>query len=797
MYLTFIKRIRTWMLIFAAILMICVALGVIIANAAYVPTNRDTRMPPESATYSISAENIDKYVFLTRVGEYEYWYREDRDIILIKDLRSGYAWKTGLDAPFSDDADKAAQNAKTDAEKASVEPKEDRLNATYIGFANSLVSAEIYDNAFNTNFVSSAGQKGVESTLMSVEQNHYRLDVDWKDIDLHVKVHVFLTDEGITYKIYDEDITGKGTENMASLIITPFFGASGGVAQYYDAEMGKFGPKQPKPMVDGYVFVPDGSGALIRFRHYNESLNKYIGNVYGVNPSEAMYYSTFNDGLMKKEPLMPVFGIAHGNEQSAFVAYADGGAEHMQIVVSPENNMTNYSFGYPRFVYNSVMHQVFNRKGEGYFRLFPDRLHFDLSISYDLLSGKSADYVGMALKYRDHLLETGVLSEAKVASDGEIPIRVDFVMSDVKKSVVGVTNVVTTTASQVGDIVRDMYANGIKNVNSGLLGFQGGGITTGKPWATDFTRAIGTKSDFKKLFDDMNNLGADVSFAQNYAAINERQMRLASNQAYHVNHWGLYRWEYDPPFLPVNEISYARPQKSALWFTEQSDKAINLGAKSVTAEGMTQLLLSHYGDDEISAEGTAELYRNTFAEVAGKGVKINATTPNMYLWKATDRFLQAPSLNTQYIIETDTVPFLQLVLNGTMEVYAPYSNFSFYTQGDILRMIDYNLYPSFVVTNEPAHLLSVTNSMTYYSTEYNIYRDIIKNVYTQVSAALSQVKGIDWIDRRVLANGVVVNTYANGVKIYINYTEDDCSFDGVQIKALSSVVVGGEGVGGK
>jgi hypothetical protein len=365
-------------------------------------------------------------------------------------------------------------------------------------------------------------------------------------------------------------------------------------------------------------------------------------------------------------------------------------------------------------------------------------------------------------------------------------------MSDVKKGVTGLQNVVTTTAEDVTEIIGDLYDIGVRNVNGGLLGFQKGGVTTGIPWDVRFDRNIGGSGAFKDMFADTQALGADISLAQDYFTINEQQMRLSNNQAYHVNHWDLLTLISEDTFVPVRDASYARPQKSAEWFSRQQEKARGLGALSATALGMTNHLISHYSrSEEMSAGEAAALYRQTFAETAAGGMKINAEAPNMFLWKTVDRFLQSPVLTSQYILETDTVPFLQMVLNGAMEVYAPYSNFSFYTQNDILRMIDYNTFPSFVLTKEPSHLLSSTNSLNYYSTEYEIYRDIIRDVYTKVSGALANVKGVDWTDRRVLAEGFVVNTYANGVRIYINYTSEPAAFDGVTVAANDYTVIGG------
>jgi hypothetical protein len=393
----------------------------------------------------------------------------------------------------------------------------------------------------------------------------------------------------------------------------------------------------------------------------------------------------------------------------------------------------------------------------------------------------------MALAYRSHLIENKTIIPGKVKADGKMPLRADFIMSDVKKSVIGYGNVVTTDAKEVTEIVKDILDNGIKAINGGLLGFQDGGITTGKPWTLDFTGSIGTKKDFSKLFEETAALGVDLSFAQDYTVINRLQMNLPRNQAYHINRWGIRAYDNMDSFLPVQEISFARPQRSADWFTQQAKKAAAIGAHSITADGITNRLISHWGRrDPISASEAIDLYEKTFAE---SPLPVNMKTPNQYLWKYTARFLETPVFPTQYILETDTVPFLQLVLHGTMEMYAPYANFSFYTQRDILRMIDYNVYPSFVLTHEPAHLLSNTNSLNYFSTEYNVYRSTIKHVYREVAAALSRVKGLEWLNRTVLEEGIILNEYSGGIKILINYTDNDYQYADVSVDAMTASVI--------
>jgi hypothetical protein len=271
-------------------------------------------------------------------------------------------------------------------------------------------------------------------------------------------------------------------------------------------------------------------------------------------------------------------------------------------------------------------------------------------------------------------------------------------------------------------------------------------------------------------------------------------LNYQGNASRHVNTWYV---EVDksmtvPKNSPVSFYGYATSVKSAKWFSNQL-KRLSPYSESMTVSGMSNILLSNYssGGAETTVTDAIELYEKTF-ENANKEVKLNFESPNMYLWKYTDRYLQSPVGTSQYVFETDAVPFLQMVLNGTMEVYAPYSNFSFYTQPDILRMIDYNLSPSFILSEKPSHYLASTPSADLYSTEFEQYKSLIKNVYTQVNGALSQVAGYSWTGRTVLENGVIKNTYQKGSEqkfIIINYTDDNIAYEGNTVAPLSASVI--------
>lgn len=805
--------------------------------AAYLNTNRDTRKAPERAVSDLKVTN--DYVLLYESDSYQYFFREDRDVIAVKDKKSGYVWKTGLDVPFSKDiknAKEAVEDAKASNDNSILEryakdedmtvdevkklaetPVEDSLNDQYTAMANSLITVAYYTGegkSMSTTRVSSAAEKpkdGKSSIEKSKDDGSewvlkcvFKLD----DEELGVNVYITFGDDGsINYKVPYEEFSGEALYKVSDIEITPFMGASGGTSAYYNEKTEKWDKLEGKYLTPGYVFVPDGSGSLIRFTNNKSKFQEYEGVVYGKNPATDMYYySWLTDAVPIKEPVMPVFGISQGDgTQTAFVAYADGGDEYMSIVAAPssmEKNQIKYTYAYPKFKYNAEFYQVTNQAGDSYRKTQDDTNEFDIDLTYEFLSGDgtdgtpSADYVGMAQVYRKHLIENGTLTE--ITSDSKyIPIRLDFVMADSKNGVFSTQEVDVTTADDVKNILNAFIDTGITNINSGLIGWQKGGESLSKPYKAKFSSGIGNKSDFENLMSEFAEKNVDISFSREFATINKTMIGYYGNAAKHLNtqYLTIDKGAVVHKNAPVKDFGYAAPNKVAEWITDLYDSVGDL-SQSFTIDGASNLLISNYendGDNTTPTE-TIELYQNALKSIGEDDTKLNLVSPNQYLWKYTDRYLQSPVGTSQYVYETDTVPFLQMVLHGTMEVYAPYSNFSFYSQSDMLKMIDYNISPSFVLTQEPSYLLASTLSADYYSTEFTQYEDIVKNIYETVNGTLSQVINYKWDSRKVINDGVIANTYSkdgNVKTVIINYTEDEVTVSNTKIAPLSSQVIEG------
>ena len=811
------------------VLSLCVAVG-----AAFINTNRDTRPVPDVAKSSLKYSNA--YEELCTIGDYKYLFYEDRDILAIENTKTGYVWKTGVDVPFLNEAWEARDiitDAKESGDNTELKDYAKEKNMTiaevkemancvdssfnssqYTAFANSLVTVEYFEgsgDSMTTQRASSAPEKksqGESQLTKGSSENEWVLDCKFNidDEELGVKVHMTLGENGkVNFKVPYEEITGC-ISKIKCIEIAPFLGTSGGILKYYDKDADDFVKTEVKELTPGYVLVPDGSGSLIRFNENKTKFSEYNSKVYGTDPStESNYYSSLDDVVPLKNPTMPVFGISHGDgTQAAFVAYADQGDEYMSINAAPASTTDGeiaYTYAYASFQYNAEYFQVINQAGDSYRKVQDKPNKFDIDLTYQFLEGDGsngykADYTGMAKAYRQHLIDEGILTEKSV-DEKNIPIRIDFLMSDSKKGVFSTQEVEVTSASDVKNILNQLNKDGIENINTGLIGWQRGGETLSKPNSTKFSSSVGKKNEFKSLMSEFAKKGIDISFSREFSSINETMVNYYGTAAKHINsqYLSVDKSQVLPKNVPVTEYGYATPAKTAQWITDLYEDLGDLSG-SFTIDGASNILLSHYksDDNKTTVQNTVKLYQDAISKIQKNGTKTNLVNPNKYLWKYTDRYLQSPVGTSQYVYETDTVPFLQMVLNGTMEVYAPYSNFSFYSQADMLKMIDYNISPSFVLTQKPSYLLASTTSCDYYSTEFDQYEDLINTIYTTVNDVLSKVKGCEWIGRKVLDDGVIANEYTSndGEKtVIINYTDEEVTINGESVPAQSAAVIEG------
>ena len=797
--------------------------------SALESTNRNEGYAPDE--YNVAIHSVEGYEKIYENKNFEYYYSGKKMILRILNKKSGYVWSTG-------------EGSDTKAEMTSkcsgISLYSDEYYACAIdagpkknGDSTDEIYAEVNGLLYFTFF--SGTNKIVKKTFTSAEfLGHSKYANEWMfkvvynqtnattgnvEFDFRINMRLTFTDDGFDVNIYDEDVTGETAYLISSIVPLPRLGQSGGKMLQCRIENtdenGKgncvFDAKStlidnPRTNLSGYIFVPDGSGALIRFddvKYYDADTDFYY-DMYGDpyrNYYDDLEFKQNNEVkeagyVPKKQIMMPVWGVSYGNNQDAFVAYVKKGAEYFGLVYKGRTKDSyEYASIQPRFERNRKYVFVFGSKSSDQYLTEKEAYHYDVSISYNFLQGDGSDgelpanYVGMALKYRDYLLKHNLVNRDVELNVGP---RVDFLMSDVKRGILGYQEVHMTNTNDIVNMLNDLHDDGINNVFSSLFGWQSGGVSKGKPWKVKYNNKSGGKKGFKHIFNVAEDYGYDVAFQEEYAMINESQTK--SYNAYCVKtlqrNYGYYI--LSESLKPITWWEYVNANVQGKWLNKQAKKLAKLHDNmGINTGSMSTLLVPDYGKGLTYQDAANALYQATKEAKEKYGIKLSGNTPNFYLWRNYENFLNISVYNTQYQCETDSVPFLEILLGGLVNMYAEYSNFSFYDDISQLKMIDYNINPSFIITASENTDIMYTNSRDWFSTAYSRYHPIIKEICAKVLPILEKTKGKTIVDRKVvkLPNnelGLYVNTYATyenstigdeKVVVAVNYLDHDVTYD--------------------
>ena len=817
-------------------------------------TNRNEQFPASEYNIPISGVSSDDgYVKIYENKNFEYFFsagsyngNKYKNILKIRNKQTGFVWSTGAGNSRKDEMLERCKHIRANTPEYFSCTIDSGPN--HNGGDNTSAYAEINQMIGFTYLSQGRRLSNVILPVLTAEfvrhetyANRWMFKTSFED-NINKKLCKFnfnmrftFNESGFNVDILKEDIYGEGSYLIDAVYPLPCFGQSGGTMLTCSLENVDedgygdctFDPssitKNPETDLPGYIFVPHGSGALIRFNSDREMNNEELFfDIYG-DPYRENYLDTefmYGDQVFEheyvaaKKIMMPVFGVAYGKDQDAFVAYATRGSEYFGLVFrgrSDNSGKFAYSQIKPRFERNRTYKYNFGAQSRSTLYLDEDEIYsYDMGLQYDILSGDGslnslpANYIGMALSYRNYLLKNQLIKPEVALHSG---VKVDFIISDVKRAIVGYEDVIATHTNRLQEMLQEIKEMGVNYVTSSLLGWQNDGIAMAHPGKNNYSSGAGSKSGFKAVVKTAKELGYDIQFQQNYGLINSDQMPNIG--AYAVK--GLNK-NYGTLILadnnkPVKWWHYANPNMQMTWLNNQTEKLVDDFGKSVgvTIEGTSTILAPDYSKN-INYEKSMKIIANGTYQASQKA-KLGAITPNMYLWPSLDDFYDLPVYNSQYIAETDSVPFLEIVLGGLVNLYASYSNFSFFNDESCLKMIEYNLNPSFIITEKSNEDLMYTNSRDYYSTGYSKYKDIIKEVYDKVNPILSQLQGKTLVAREVIPSGedndnlgFYVNTYApyvnetiledEKVVVAINYQNYAITYQGHVIEPMTAKIIG-------
>lgn len=654
-------------------------------------------------------------------------------------------------------------------EKASQLLEDKKITENVLAEVESAVTIEYFDaNSGNVNpnnkwpYTYVYNKKKPSSTIEKIN-NGFIAHVNYSSIGISFDLEVKIDGKDLFVEVPRESINEVEIEGikvnksyqLRSIAVYPYLGS-----QNYE--------------INGYSFIPDGSGALIRYTDEASStafIKKVYGADYGVTTKTDLYDHIKESGNVS----LPIYGVNHGYNQAAFLCQITSGAGGAELV--------SYPYGYSNGTFNTTFFR-FNTRDMYLIELSnntnleminSENYTYDYSLKYSFLSNENANYVGMANRYREDLGLT------KNNNSGDISLQLDMLGVDYKNGLFGKDYVTMTTYEDALNILKDLKHSGVEKINLNYIGWNKGGYFNKSAMNTSLHSSLGNKNDFKRLgtYINENNMTMEVTInplvSSTYGLTNKSIKKL-----------NLSSFEKEQRSSMVQTGYYVAP-------TELS-KMIGKNDKGYSKLGIYGLNIDNLSDSYSYKVGSETYYReqmiNALCSELDKveGYTISTTSPNAYLLKYLTNYYSANYESSKYLYETDSIPFISILLSGYVNLYSPQINYISDYDLMNLRMVEYNIAPTFIVTEEEAQKLRFTNFEYLNSTTYEAWSDLIKDTYGKVNTSLRNVNGACIVNHRFVEDGVAEITYSNGVILYVNYNVETYNNGSIQVEHGCKVV---------
>lgn len=605
-----------------------------------------------------------------------------------------------------------------------------------------------------------------------------------ESLSITIPLEYRLTDKGLEATVKAADIEEHGNVYISQIDVLQFFGAASNKAQ-------------------GYILVPDGSGALINLNSGNQA-TAYNQAIYDIDPV-AQNYVVIEETECAR---LPIFGIKA--DDNAIFARITAGDAIASVNADVAGKLNNYNYAYASFnVREKELLNMFGVQGsKSDIPVVEKSLYkIDLSVSYSFLTKDDASYSGMARTYRKQLIDEGILKETNQSES--VPLYLDIIGGvEQKKHIMGIPYegvCAMTTYDEASEIVDNLYDSDITNLRLNYQGWFNGGIYHDVADKIKLIGSVGSKSDLeslnKKLEDKGGKLFMDVAF-QKVSHESKRFTSVLEASKYYSG----YVVE-----LGATDPSTVRQTSNLEWYDEMiyymiSPKFLNRYvdkfASKITKYDVSGINLTDLGSVLTSDKKRSELINRQQAEniVIGQYEKMAETKKNLmetggneYSLKYVSDIIDAPTSYSAYYIIDEQVPFYEMVIHGSIS----YSGEAFNLMDDdldddfVLNCIEYGIAPRFTLSYKDPSKMKYTSSADKYSVLYTTWLDKAKEMYGNINEALKDVDGSAMINHEKLDNGLIKVDYENGKTIYINKTSQDITVDGNTVKAKNYLKTGG------
>ncbi|RKP53082.1 hypothetical protein D7Z26_15220 [Cohnella endophytica] len=544
-----------------------------------------------------------------------------------------------------------------------------------------------------------------------------------------------LTTQGLKVRVPTDGIREEGEFVVFTLDLLPYFGAA-------------------TSKEDGYLFVPDGPGGLIRFDSEQADISRgYNHEVYGSEITNMANYT--RSGERREDIAYPVFGVKKGD--NAYVAVLTQGGDSANISAMPPGLKTSfYNVNSNQIYREEYLYQV-SRLSTPTKANQKQRLDRDREVEYRFLTGEDAGYVGMAKSYREYLKANGQLTQT-LKPVSHAPMYLKIFGGNFREAYNRIQYVTATTFPQATEIVKSLKDKGMTNAKVIYYGWQDqGDYNMEKRFPIE--KSLGGDSEAKKFVSEMKKENIDVIFQDDFSWIDSASASSGKNNAIR----GIDGTAFDGYGWYM-----AKPEKTVREAYDTIDKLKDIGVAGIHYNMLGEVPFNDYDPSGIrTREYTIDAYKGLLDYTRKQLGSASVYRGNAYAVGSVDYIDYFPNESSYDFMIGETVPFYPIVLHG----YVPYSfdegNLRNNVEDEFLKAIEYGAIPTYFLTYKDSRDLKYVASWLF-SSQYEKWADRLVKEYKDFDA-LSGLFSQTIVNHEKLTANRFVTTYEDGTKVIVDY----------------------------
>jgi hypothetical protein len=608
----------------------------------------------------------------------------------------------------------------------------------------------------------------------------YERDFSVTEPVFNITVIVELDGYGFTVTIPYDEIQYRPEYPPIDLRVLPFFGAGG-----RDDE--------------GYMLVPDGSGAIINFNNGKHNQNPYSNRVFGWD--EAIYREAI---VLDPKAHFPVFGIE--KNESALICIIEEGASYATVRagVSGMADSGNYNNVYAE--YSLISREKLEISGKSFTDVwvFQRALPEGESIVQRYMFTGRNGYMGMAETYREYLMNKH--PHLQKSDTSEVPVAVE-ILGAVNKNqhVLGVPieqPFSLTSYNQAADIVRDMSSRGFGEVNYRLVGWFNKSILHEIPTSVNLISRLGSRRDFNNLISTVGENNSNIFLEADFLFMRDSKMfdgfNLNRDGARYINRKRIETYPYS--FVWYGEMDWwgkkanvARPEYMMGLIDDFIDEISGFGASNVAFRTIGNNLAGDYHERRfVSREGAMNMQADKLRELRANGNRIMIQSGYAYAAPYADFITDLPLSWQGFGILDEEIPFYQIVLHGLVAYAGRPVNLAENYELNILRSLESGAGLYFAFMHESPKELQTSRFLTFYANQYDTWIETADALHKEFSEQVGDIYNQFITDYIILASGVSVTVYENNVRVVVNKSSAPFTYDGHVVGAKDYLVIRGD-----